>query len=222
MQLAWSCDNRRFLIVGNGYNSSVVVYDIVRTGQDKSTPRLREAWRVTAGQPFDSPDQHAGHHVSGVKDKSCGGVQNTQEASPSTTATTGSKDSGLEYQYGEAFYMAEINPSGNVFAVEERPQRSTLTRLYSPSGELIRTGQLSVPNKDLTATKSATSASGSQEEGGGGGEGGESGQVAAVQTLLISTYKDGSYALVVQGGYVLFVDAEQLTITSSFKAVGKH
>lgn len=216
MQLAWSHDNRRFLIVGNGYNSSVVVYDIVCTDQDKSTPRLREAWRVTAGQPFDSPDQHAGHHVSGVKDKSCGGVQNTQEASPSTTATTGSKDSGLEYQYGEAFYMAEINPSGNVFAVEERPQRSTLTCLYSPSGELIRTGQLSVPNKDLTATKSAASASGSQEEGG------ESGQVAAVQTLLISTYKDGSYALVVQGGYVLFVDAEQLTITSSFKAVCKH
>ena len=203
VQLAWSHDSRRFLIVGNGHNSSVVVYDIVCTDHDEeSTPKLKEAWRVRAGQGFASADPH--HIDSQTQKKSSDKDCDTQDTLKSTINL---KCSGLEYQYGDAFYMAEINPSGNVFAVEERPQKSTLARLYSSSGELLKTSELSIPIKD------ATGVAGAKESLTGEGE------RFAVQTLLISTYKDGSYALVVQGGYVLFVDAEQLTVHNSFKTV---
>ena len=206
VQLAWSHDSRRFLVVGNGHNSSVVVYDIINSNdkESKVAPKLKEAWRVRAGQPFNSLEK-----ASGEKDKENVKDENTEKASASAV---NSKDSGLEYQYGDAFYMAEINPSGNVFAVEERPKKTTLARLYSPSGELLKTSELSVPTRDPSAA--GTKGPGAAAASSGSGEG------SAVQTLLISTYKDGSYAIVVQGGYVIFVDAERLTITNSFKAVG--
>lgn len=191
--MAWSHDSQRFLVVGNGHNSSVVVYELVYSNQDESVPQLREAWRVRAGQ---SPE----HHDGNTREENGGKAQAAQKPlAPSSVVN--SKDSGLEYQYGDAFYMAEINPSGNVFAVEERPHKSTLARLYSPSGGLLKTSELNVP----------TSTSPPAADAGG----------LVVQTLLISTYKGGLYALVVQGGYVLFVDAEQLSITNSFKAVGR-
>ena len=196
LQLAWSHDNGRFLIVGNGRNSSVVVYDIT---YDKGSPRLTEAWAVKAG----------GKCVDGREEEV-------------TKSESDSKDCGLDYHYGDAFYMAEINPSGNVFAVEERPHRTTLAHLYSPSGSPIKTRELIVPGhsvnpvtagSDQSAAGSDQSAAGSDQSAAGGTD------RLAVQTLLISTYKDGIYALVVQGGYVIIVDAEKLTITNSFKVV---
>lgn len=184
------------------------MYDIVYSDPDRSTPQLREAWRARAGRHFDSPENH--HHDG--DDGTASDIDNTrgdkdQKEGAEKTASTAisSKDTGLDYHHGDAFYMAEINPSGNIFAVEERPGKSTLARLYSPSGELLNTSELSVPTVAAADTKKSSKTGDKKKPG--------------VQTLLISTYKDGHYALVVQGGCVLFVDAEKLTIASSFKMV---
>ena len=171
---------------------------------DGGNPRLAEAWAVRAGQPFDSPDQRAS---GGVDDKCVVGISKDRSELESN-----SEDSALDYHYGNAFYMAEINPSGNVFVVEERPKKSTLARLYSPGGDLLKTRELVVPCQSTGPTPAA----GNDQSAAEGNE------KVAVQTLLISTYKEGIYALVVQGGYVIIVDAELLTITNSFKVVGYY
>ena len=165
---------------------------------------------MRAGQHFDSPEDHD-HDCdadSTTNDNTQGDKDQKEGAEKTTPASVSSKDTGLEYQYGDAFYMAEINLSGNVFAVEERPGKSTLARLYSPSGKLLSTSELHVHTAVAADTKESSKA-------------GEDGNKSGVKTLFISTYKDGHYALAVQGGYVLSIDAENLTITSSFKVVRK-
>ncbi len=194
-----------------------MVYDI---DPDGGSPRLKEAWRVRAGQFNSSPEERQLHHHSddsttttssdnkiGDEDKK-GVVEKTDATSVSCTDTT-----GLDYHYGDAFYMAEINPSGNVFAVEERPGRNTLARLYSPGGELLNSSELCV-RAPTTGAVDDTKESAETD-------GGEGDKKLGVQTLLISTYKAGCYALVAQGGYALFIDAEKLAITSCFELVGR-
>ena len=44
-QLAWSPDSTRFVIVGNGFNSSVVMYSVQPEG---SKPVLKQLWQVKA------------------------------------------------------------------------------------------------------------------------------------------------------------------------------
>ena len=188
-----------------------MVYDIIYSGPDRSSPRLKEAWRVRAGHHFNSPEEHHLHHESTTSDDKIED-KDKKDVVEKTPASESCKDTGLEYQYGDAFYMAEINPSGNVFAVEEQPGKSTLARLYSHTGELLNTSELCAPTTAAADTKESAKA----DDGGAGG-----GKRSGVQTLLISTYKDGRYALVVQGGYVLLVDAEKVTITNSFKVVSR-
>ena len=190
------------------------MYDVIfgDSDVDKIAPQLREAWRVRAGQHFDSTENLAHGDHDGAACVSTRENQYQAKGDEKIPTRVDHKDSGLEYQYGDAFYMAEINPSGNVFAVEERPERSTLARLYSPSGELLNTSELCVP----IAQDSIPAAADDKESSSAAASGRKS---AALRTLLISTYKEGRYALVVQGGYVLFVDAEQLAVTNSFKVV---
>ena len=160
----------------------------------------------------------AGQHFDSTPSDNTIGHEEKKDVVEMTPAPEGCKDTsttGLEYQYGDAFYMAEINPSGNVFAVEERPGKSTLARLYSPGGELLNTSELRAPTTIAAADDAKELA-----KAGDGDDGTSSGdKKIGVQTLLISTYRAGCYALVVQGGYALFVDAEKLTITSCFKLV---
>ena len=165
--------------------------------------------------------EHSGYRQSPAREEGEGKRVDRREEEV-TKSESDSRDCGLDYHYGDAFYMAEINPSGIVFAVEERPHRTTLAHLYSPSGSPIKTRELIVPGhsvnpatagSDQSAAGSDQSAAGSDQSAAG------STDRVAVQTLLISTYKDGIYALVVQGGYVVIVDAEKLTITNSFKVV---
>ena len=207
--MAWSHDSRRFVIVGNGHNSSVVVYDIIYSNPDRNSPRLKEAWRVRAGQHSNTPEKHAHHH----SDNKTGGKDEEDVVEMNRASVSYKDTSGLDYQYGDAFYMAEINPLGNVFAVEERPGKSTLARLYSHGGKLLNTSELHAPT---TAAAGGAEDANSESAKAGGGSGDKK---PGVQTLVISTYKAGCYALVVQGGYVLLVDAEKLTITNSFKVV---
>lgn len=172
---------------------------------------------MSAGQHFDSSSHEHQHHrdddistkIGDEDKKDVGQLQKTPvpEGCKDTTA--------LEYQYGDAFYMAEINPSGNVFAVEERPGKSTLARLYSPRGELLNTSELHAPTTIVAAADDTKESAKAGDHGAGNGN-----KKMGVQMLLISTYKAGHYALVVQGGYALFVDAEKLTITNCFRLVG--
>jgi hypothetical protein len=204
-----------------------VVYDVIYNDPDGGSPRLKEAWRVRAGQHFDSsrsPEECQQHHRGddsttttssdnkiGDEDKK-GVVEKT--STPAASVSCKKDTTALDYHYGDAFYMAEINPSGNVFAVEERPGRSTLARLYSPRGEPLNSSELHVHAPTTVSDAAADDTKESAEADGCEGD-----KKLGVQTLLISTYKAGCYALVVQGGYALFIDAEKLTITSCFKLV---
>lgn len=185
-----------------------MVYDVIDSDQGGSSPQLKEAWRVKAGQNFDSPQAHLHHDDDS---KIIGDKDGKRDVVEKTPASVSCKDTGTDYHYGDAFYMAEINPSGNVFAVEERPGKSTLARLYSHGGELLHTSELHAPITAAVDTKDAEKSA----------KTGDGDKRPGVQTLLISTYKAGCYALVVQGGYVLLVDAEKLTIANSFKVVSR-
>ena len=83
-------------------------------------PQLRQLWQVEA-----------------IKDKGQSSETKVQSslAAPSESEAPLHKNTGLDYHYGNAFYMAEINPSGNVLAVQERQSAPTLVQLYSPEGE---------------------------------------------------------------------------------------
>lgn len=128
-QLAWSHDSKRFLVIGNGKDSSVVVYNVVLQDCESGLPslKLKQAWHVEAGN-FEI-HKH-------LKDSSP--PKDSSQASPSTTRT----ESDEESRYGDAFYMGEITTSGNVFAIKERPGHATLMELYSPDGQLIKSANL--------------------------------------------------------------------------------
>ena len=176
---------------------------------------------MRAGQHFDSsPGEHQPRKSTTTPSDSTIGNEDKKDVVEMIPAPEDCKDTStiaLEYQYGDAFYMAEINPSGNVFAVEERPGKSTLARLYSPGGELLNTSELRAPT--TIAAAAADDAKESTKAGDGDDGAGNGDKKMGVQTLLISTYRAGCYALVIQGGYALFVDAEKLTITNCFKLV---
>ena len=69
----------------------------------------------------------------------------------------------------KAFYMAEFNPSGDIFAVEEVFYRTTLVHLISPKGKVLK-------SVDLMAML------GNKES-------------RPVNSLFISPYHDGLYAI---------------------------
>ena len=82
-------------------------------------PQLSQLWQVVA-----------------TDNESQGSEAKVQSSlTESETPPPKSSHSGLDYQYRNAFYMAEINPSGNVLAVQERQSAPTLAQLYSPEGE---------------------------------------------------------------------------------------
>lgn len=98
---------------------------------------------------------------------------------------------GKEYDYKDVFYMGEINPSGNCFAVEERGNLCTLLHLLNKDdGKSIKVTPLS-------------SLSGKQE----------------VHTLMMSSLHNGRYALMIEGGYVAMVAAEELNIVNIINVV---
>ena len=173
---------------------------------------------MRAGQHFDSsPGEHQHRNSATTPSDNKKDKKDVVEMTPAAEGCKDTSTTGLEYQYGDAFYMAEINPSGSVFAVEERPGKSTLARLYSPRGELLNTSELCAPT--TIAAGAAADGKESAKAGDGDDGAGNGDKKMGVQTLLISTYRAGCYALVVQGGYALFVDAEKLTIMSCFKLV---
>ena len=184
LQLAWSHDSKKFLIIGNGYNSSVVMYNVISQDNDRDVPtlKLKQAWQVKAGIDNDQ--------APNVYDQ--------------RLESTG-RECAVEYHYGDAFYMGEITPSGNVIAIEERPGRVTLIELYSPKGQLMKTVELKLKDRVVN-----------HPTGQDGGE--EKEKIDSVRTLYMSTCRNGCYAVGVQGGTVVMV-GENLEILTTIKVV---
>lgn len=198
MQLAWSHDSKRFLILGNGKQSSVVVYNICT---ENSSVKLQQAWILHA---TDSPTYSAltdeGEHrnEAHIKD-STAQPRKPEPLSANQTgdkARAGCRDSGLNYPYEEAFSMAEFNPTGHVFAVKEVPYNTTLVHLVSSDGSVIKTVDLMVM------------------------VGGEERSRRPMNTVFISAYCGGVYAIGLEGGRVALMDAELLQLNQVFKVVG--
>ncbi len=171
------------MIVGNGINSCIVVY-AVEEGSSSNGPQLKQLWKALAGVKGQSSRVND-HHPPSASDEAggCGQVE-------------GVRFTGKDYNYGDAFYMAEITPAGNVLAVEERREGGTYVHLYSSAGTLLRVRQL-------------------------GNQGARDGEInlKSLHTLFISSYKDGCCAIGIQGGLVLLIDAESLEVASSIKVV---
>lgn len=166
-----------FLAIGNGRDSSLMVCSI---SKEDSTVTLTQLWVLRAA---DCPSSVAdGDHT---------------QQDPATNAgkdCEGQAPASREHYPGEkAFYMAEFNPSGNIFAVEEVPYRTTLVHLVSPDGRVVR-------SMDLMARV------GDQES-------------RPVNSLFISAHHDGTYAIGLQGGRVVLVDAELLQLKKTFNVV---
>lgn len=109
----------------------------------------------------------------------------------------GLEESGRNYPYEEAFFMAEFTPSGEVFAVRELPYETTLVHLISPQGQVLRT-------VDLMERV-----------------GGEEGRKRPVNTVFISAFHRGVFAVGLEGGRIVIMDAEQLQLKKVFKVVSE-
>lgn len=100
-------------------------------------------------------------------------------------------NTGKDYKYKDTYYMSEINPSGHCFAVEEREGASTLIHLLDKStGVDIKT----VPLKSINGKRE-------------------------VHTVMMSSMHNGKYVLMIEGGYVVVVMAEELDIANIFNMV---
>ena len=175
-QLAWSHDSKRFLIVGNGVNSSVVMYS-VQLGSDK--PVLEQLWQVKAIEEVQAQEVVKGQS-SEVK------VQRSDESAVGDAPGNTAK----HYKYKDAFYMAEINPSGKTVAVKEREAGSTVVQLFSVEGKLLKSTELRLDGTDKK-----------------------------LDAVLMSTYSKGQYAVAVQGGNVFIIAAETLDVISVIRTV---
>lgn len=172
------------MIVGNGINSSIVVY-AVEEDVLTNEPCIKQLWQKLAGEDHvkvkGQSSKDKDHHPLQYSDSSRGRSQRDVRLT------------GKDYNYGDAFYMAEITPAGNVIAIQEREKGGTFVHLYCPEGKLLRVKELEVSKEESNST--------------------------TLHTLFISSYQDGCYAIGLQGGVVVLLEAETLEIASSFKVV---
>lgn len=141
--LSWSPSSDCILIIGNGRNSSALLYKLEdvkmqEDGEKLCKERLTLLWRTRAGlsetreSTIESHDQRNKSHDQGNK-------------SPDQLT-------GRDYSYKDAFYMGEVNPSRTVFIVEEREESCTLLHLLDEgTGLPIKTTPLS----SLSGTREA-------------------------------------------------------------------
>ena len=103
--------------------------------------------------------------------------------------------SGKQYPYEDFLYLAEINPTGNMFVVLELPYKTALVHVVSSQGEIIKTEDLMMKIQDENRIR------------------------RQVNVIIISSYHDGMYAVGVEGGRIVLMDAESLEVISMFKVV---
>ena len=111
-------------------------------------------------------------------------------------ADVGADRSGKNYPYPIAYCMAEFNSNGTIFAVKELPYDTALVQLVSLEGSVLRSVDLM---RSLNPPEEFSK--------------------RPVQTLFMSPCCGGVYAVGLQGGKVAILDAEDLTIKTSFTAV---
>lgn len=87
---------------------------------------LRLMWQVQTES--DTAEEEIEGQTKGVWS---GALKHRSEGGPAT------QRSGADYHYGNAFTMAEINPSGSVFAVEEKNRR-VFVHLLSDGGKRLK------------------------------------------------------------------------------------
>ena len=114
LQLAWSHSGDQFVVVTNGIGSSIIMFAVNSTGNFSEKPNLTILWTATAGKTSQSQTSH-GLHVADVSEE---------------------EDDKID-----AFYMAEINPSGICLAVKES-RGHTYLHLYSSDGLLNKVSVL--------------------------------------------------------------------------------
>ena len=114
LQLAWSHSCDRFVVVTNGLGSSIIMFAVNSTSNFSEKPNLTILWTATAGNTSQSRTGH-GLHAANVSEK---------------------EDDKID-----AFYMAEINPSGTCLGVEES-RSHTYLHLYSSDGLLNKVSEL--------------------------------------------------------------------------------
>ena len=170
--MAWSWDSQKLVLVGNGLNSSLLVYEVTCVVDGK--PRLKLSWMLQAA----STSEPATRRAKGEESKEEAARENVQ--------------------YFIAYCMAEFNPNGDIFAVKELPYETVVIQLVSPDGSVSK-------SIDLMQALNPP----------------EEYSKRPVQTLFLSTYRDGAYAVGLIGGTVVIVDADQLHIRMSFKAVSE-
>lgn len=115
LQLSWSHSGDRFVIVTNGRGSSVIMF-AVDTSTHPGKTNLSVLWLATTGQ---IPASQPGHDLEASGTVSIAALSDQDE------------------EKVDAFYMAEINPSGTCLAVEERGTHTHL-HLYSSEGKLLK------------------------------------------------------------------------------------
>ena len=132
-----------------------------------SKPVLKQLWQVKA--------------IEEIKDQ--GSEVKVQRSEDSEAGTTRKKSE-------DAFYMAEITPSGNTVAVKETEEGSTVVQLLSLEGKLLKSTELRLNGGDKK-----------------------------LNAVLMSTYNNGCYAVCVQGGHVFFIAADTLDVINIIETV---
>ena len=144
-----------------------------------------------AGSPSSTPQESID---SGFEKSEEGAAEKkTEVVNDCDRESESSRSSGRDYKYENGFFMAEINPSGKVFTVKELPYKTTLVQLVSSDGEVVKSEDLMAVIKDRVKRP--------------------------VNTLFISAFHDGVYAIGVEGGRLVLMDAESLCVRKVFRVV---
>ena len=131
--------------MGNGFSSSVVMYTVNSTADGEHS--LEVLWQVEAGSTgteidsVEHADQEGKTKHTDEKPKDSNVTIMEQQRDPSC------QRDGKNYHYADVFTMAEVNPSMNVFAVEETKDGQVYAHLFSAMGEhlkCVQTGEKSV------------------------------------------------------------------------------
>lgn len=117
------------MIVGNGFESSIAMYSLTKS----ATVGCQLLWQVKAESFKSKP---SGKTAGKVEYGGSGQMSNT----------------GRDYHYSDAFTMAEINPSSNIFVVKEKQNRSVSINLFSNEEKLLKEVDINENSVPLLST----------------------------------------------------------------------
>ena len=143
--MAWSKDSKRILITGNGWKSSLVVYDVL-VGEGGPKQKLTWAWTLLASGDEEVDKQQPS--TCSVPTSRIGKLFKR-----CSVEVTEDEASGNNNAYVVAYSMAEFNPTGHLFAVKNVPYRTALVQLISAEGKVVQTLDLMMATKDRERLK---------------------------------------------------------------------